>query len=292
LFLGLGIGVSGTGDPSFSHYFTTPVSGSGTYYGAYSGGGTCTLDPTPPVGLQSSIYVTVAVNTNDFLSSEMCGACLNVTGSGQGSGATPIKGSFLAYANNLCPSCAAGGLDMGMSGDGIWDISWFVVPCPAPGNVQYFFQGTGYYYIKLQVRNTVVPVYQLSVEQGGTFVALVPTADGFFASPGSAITFPMTYPMTIQVTSVLGDTFTDSIQAFDNGAAIAGNHQFPGTTAPSSATSGTTTETGKGSTSVSTVSTTTDGKTPDNIINEAFIVHPYWWTQACTCVLVIYMLNS
>jgi len=217
--------VFGQGDPSFN-YFTQAVSGPGTFYGQYGGGGACTLDPTPDAGT-NGIYMTLAVNTNDFRNSEICGACINITAiAPEAGGTTPVPSTFLAYANNECPSCNTGGIDFGITGNSIWQISWIVVPCPVSSNIQYFFQGSNPYYIKLQARNTVVPVYLISLQQNGAWVALARTPDNFFQANGG-YNFPLVFPLQIQVESVLGDLVTDTIQALTNDVVINGNVQFP-----------------------------------------------------------------
>jgi hypothetical protein len=48
-------------------------------------------------------------------------------GTGKGSGADPVRGTYQVYVNNLCPECEWGHLDLGKNGDGLWDISWWGV---------------------------------------------------------------------------------------------------------------------------------------------------------------------
>jgi len=151
--------------------------------------------------------------------------CLEVTYSGSGSGANPPPTTpFLVYVNNLCPSCVNDGIDLGLSGDGAWDISWKAVACPVTTNIQYLFQGSNAYYIKLQVRNTKYPVYQLAIKQSGSYVQLSRTADNFFTAP-SSLTFPLTYPITVQITATNGEQVTDTIAALGT-SVIQGSVQF------------------------------------------------------------------
>jgi expansin (peptidoglycan-binding protein) len=243
--------------------YTTTYTGDATYYGAYTSGGACTLDPTPPVGTGSSIWTTVALATNLWAGSEACGMCISLTGNGVGSGASPVTGTHIVYVNNECPSCGNNGIDLGMSGDGVWDITWNAVPCPISTNIQFLLQGDNNYYIKLQIRNTRYPVYAVSILQNGAYHALARTSDNFFTA-GPTVTFPLAFPLGVQVTSVTGDIITDSVPSLTNGAVMQGSTQFlncasssSGSGATTAASATTTTTTGKAAT---TTTTTTTGK--------------------------------
>lgn len=151
-----GTWVLGADDSAIMNLYSTTQSGEGTYYGTYSSGGSCSLDPSPT---WATLSTTVAMNFDQYFSSAACGMCLQVTGSGVGSGADPITGTFMVYVNNKCPECVAGDLDLGEPGSGRWDISWIAVPCPVVGNLQYkAASGSSQYWIKLQVRNHLIPV--------------------------------------------------------------------------------------------------------------------------------------
>ena len=143
-------------DSQVENLFSQTQSGEGTYYGENSGG-SCTLNPTPPSGQFADIKV--AINSPQYYGSTTCGMCMQMTGEGVGSGGSPIDGTFIVFVDNICPECQAGDLDLGTSGDGRWDIEWIAVPCPGSiGNLQYMGQGSNPFYIKLQVRNHVIPV--------------------------------------------------------------------------------------------------------------------------------------
>jgi len=218
-------------------YYTTPQSGTGTYYGPYTSGGACTLDPIPswandqPVGNPPG-PVTVAMNNPQWAGSAVCGLCAHVTGSGVGSGANPITGPFTAYVNDLCPGCATGSLDLGNQGDGAWAITWTAIACPVVGNVQFLFQGSNPFFIKLQARNTPYPIQSLNIISP-QMVTMPRTTDNFFqANLGTSLTFPI----TVQVTDIFGSVITEVITAIDNTNPSNGAHQFPlqGTISPSS----------------------------------------------------------
>jgi len=182
------------------------------------------LDPTPPNGLSSAgISVTVAIA--DYETSATCGMCLSVTGSGVGSGANPITGTQTVFVNNLCPSCAAHGLDFGEGGDGSWDITWTAVPCESQGNIEYIFKsGSSAYWIGLQPRNTVVPVNTLEISIAGIWVSLPRDTDNYFLGSVSEI-IP---PFQVRLTSIFGEQHIDTLPSIlsDQVTVVTGSSQF------------------------------------------------------------------
>lgn len=183
------------------------------------------LDPTPPAGNSSSIKNTVAIVTADYLLSKTCGMCISVTGSGVGSGANPVTGTFTVFVNNECPSCNAGGLDLGLNGDGLWDITWQAVPCPVSSNVQYVIKtGSSATWFAIQPRNTKYPVYLTDILVGGSWVNLPRVSYNYFVQSfsGSGVTFPA----TIRLTSVMGQVVEDTIPSLQINVVFNGNVQF------------------------------------------------------------------
>jgi len=246
------------GDPTiYPGYFTGSQSGQATYYGVYTNGGACTLDPTPPAGTASSTYATVAIATNVWANSEFCGTCLNVNYLGTGSGANPPPSNFLVYVNNECPSCSTNGIDLGLSGDGVWNVAWEAVPCPVGStNIQFLLQGANSYYIKLQVRNTLYPVYLVEVLQNGAYNALERTADNFFTA-GSTVTFPLVFPLTVRVTAATGEQVIDSVASLTNSVVQQGSTQFAACSSAAATATATTTTTAKPTTTTTTAKPTT-----------------------------------
>jgi len=154
--------------------------------------------------------------------------CINMTGTGTGSGANPLGAgkSYIVYVNNQCPSCADSGIDIGLSGDGAWGITWEAVPCPVTGNIQYLLQGANAYYIKLQIRNTLYPVAGVSIMQNNQWHPLTRTPDNFFEA-GSTVTFPIAVPYSLQITSSSGSVVSDGVPSItNNGVVMTGNVQF------------------------------------------------------------------
>ncbi|CAF1063288.1 unnamed protein product [Didymodactylos carnosus] len=187
-------------------------------------GGTCSLDPTPSSG-KNNIHTTVAMNAQQFYGSEACGLCLEVTGNGEGVGTKSIQGTFNVFVNNLCPECKKGDLDLGLNGDGRWKIEWKAIACNVDGPINYFFQGSNPYYIKVQARNYRHPVSKFAIIQNGVRKYLSRTQDNFFISKGD-INFPIYPPFVVELTSMKNEVLTDIISKFENGIAIVGGKQF------------------------------------------------------------------
>lgn len=81
--------------------------GDGTYYNMDDiGGGNCAMRD-----LDLDMYddmIPVALNAEQYGSSEMCGACIKGEASGEGSGNTKLPKKFKAYVIDKCPECAYG----------------------------------------------------------------------------------------------------------------------------------------------------------------------------------------
>lgn len=107
--------------------FVKAYEGDGTFYGAGGHGaeGACMLQP----GF-NNVAITAAMNREQYAGGASCGKCVLITGKGEGSGMTPIIGPILATIDNECPECKFGDVDLGLSGDGRWRITWDFVECP------------------------------------------------------------------------------------------------------------------------------------------------------------------
>ena len=101
--------------------------GEGTYYGrdaTDANTGACYwMDQGASGGM------TVAINQAQWEDGGACGKCVLIHGEGEGLGADPITGPHFATVTNLCPECQHGDIDLGVSGDGRWQISWSFVDC-------------------------------------------------------------------------------------------------------------------------------------------------------------------
>lgn len=72
-----------------------------TYYGDYPGGGACSLDPLSPIAGQRGLMRTAA-GIPHYQNSLGCGMCLEVTGSGIGTGDSPIRGKKRVIVHDRC----------------------------------------------------------------------------------------------------------------------------------------------------------------------------------------------
>lgn len=182
------------------------ISGEGTYYGTTEGGHCALRQPRPP--MYASMQA-VALNSAQYGNSLPCGACLEYTGNGDGSGANPIVGTHMAYVMDECPSCADGDIDLSMSGDGRWKVSWRFVPCPG-GSVSFLLEGSNAFYKKIQPRGMKGPALSFAVNG----VQGTRKMDNFFEFHSS---FPT--PATAVIRTVLGETLTVQIPYWvDDGA--------------------------------------------------------------------------
>eukprot|EP00026_Physarum_polycephalum_P015188 Phypoly_transcript_15813.p1 GENE.Phypoly_transcript_15813~~Phypoly_transcript_15813.p1 ORF type:complete len:283 (+),score=30.89 Phypoly_transcript_15813:98-850(+) len=212
---------------------TSSINGKMTYYSG--GGGECSFGDGVPLynNNKKAFFSTVAMVTQYYAGSKTCGACLNVTSKGTGGGHNPIpSGSFMVFVDNECPTCESGGLDSNLGLDGAWDMEWTLIECPMPSskpNIQFAYQGSNPYYIKIQVRNTRVPVSNVFITQGGKEVELVRTTDNFWNAPKDYKGFPITTPIPIRIVSILGDSIRDSVPKLSSDGVYDGSTQFPST---------------------------------------------------------------
>jgi hypothetical protein len=133
-----------------------------------------------------------------------------LSGTGPGSGANPIGQSIPAVVTDLCPECASGSVDLGWQGDGRWDISWKAVNCPTTSGFQYLFQGSNPWYIKLQARNTKIPVRLIEILVGTNIYAGTRTPDNFFTFQGPNL-YPFSFPLSVRITGINDEALIDEI---------------------------------------------------------------------------------
>jgi len=105
--------------------------------------------------------------------------------------------------------CQTGSLDLGAAGDGRWRGHWYPVQCDvAKTSLAYSFQGSNYYYVKLAVVNTRVPVASVLIYQNGNAVVMTPTSDNYWVLFSVV---PIVFPFAVTVTSVLGHSVNDTV---------------------------------------------------------------------------------
>ncbi|XP_032235845.1 uncharacterized protein LOC116617322 [Nematostella vectensis] len=213
----------------YNRYFHR-AHGDGTYYGKYpTGKGACTLDPLAPLANQPG-WIRVAAGAPNYQSSLGCGMCVEIDGKGEGLGLDPIKGRRKAIIHDLCVGCVEdGSMDLYVKGDGRWKINLVAIDCPSlpgpAGDIQFRFQGSNPWYIKLQIRNTVVPAAGVEALVGGRYHCLKRVSDNFFVGMGLGQFY---FPLRVRLTSISGqqvETFVPEMKddvSFPSGVRFGG----------------------------------------------------------------------
>lgn len=194
-------------------------SGDGTYYVSASGVGNCTIEFT-------SASLIAAINAPQWAGSAHCGECLRVTG--------PL-GTVDVKVVDQCPECLTGDLDLSPAAfaaianpiDGRVAISWHRIECPVVGNVDYRFQGSNDYYVKLQALDHKVGVTGMELKSNGAaaFSPMARTDDNFFVQQQTS---QLRYPIVVRTTGTDGESIPQSFPAIVNDAILPGDAQFAG----------------------------------------------------------------
>jgi hypothetical protein len=138
------------------------------------------------------------------------------TGSGLGANPYPVgkQNAILAWVDDECPECKVGDVDSNKVADGRWGIEWVAVDCPVEGGLQYMFQGSHNFYMKLQVRNHKIPVKSLEFKSGSTWYIGVRQLDNHFLAP-AGFPFPVnpssSSPLEVKITGINGVSVIDAI---------------------------------------------------------------------------------
>jgi expansin (peptidoglycan-binding protein) len=205
-----------------SKLFSVRQSGDGTYYGANNGaGGACSIYPKPSFQLN-----TVAINAPQWAGSGACGMCVQVSGSGQGQGGSPITGTEVYMVDNLCPECKTGSLDLAKNGDGRWKINWIAVPCPTKGGLTYKFQGSQEWYLKMQVGNHKIPVQAVQFGKNGKWFSGTRTSDNFWIPSGYP--YPASFPLSVRVQGINNQWVEDVVPSLQTTPVSGKGVQFSG----------------------------------------------------------------
>ncbi|KAK9824131.1 hypothetical protein WJX72_008013 [[Myrmecia] bisecta] len=194
-----------------------------TYYGSSGANGHCSYHMSGAQGLPWGQNVNfVAINSGQYQNSATCGMCIQYQGTGSGAGANPVPSTpQTAMVVNECPTCQdVHGIDLALDGDGAWGIVWTPVPCPGVGSspFQYSCQNCNTGFNKILVANHRVPLASVAVNG----VPLARSSDNYWMAGEVA------YPAQITITSVTGQTVTDTLQPWSNPNGVQqGSVQFP-----------------------------------------------------------------
>ena len=149
--------------PVMLHCPDTPIihSGEATFYDYVVGSGSCSFDSTDTASDDSMVG---AMNQYDYLNSQICGACLSVTGP---------RATILIRIVDLCPGCVKGGIDLSPNAflliadtsQGRVPITWHVVAYNAVGAIVYHFKAeSSQWWTAVQIRNHRYPIYSLEYQ--------------------------------------------------------------------------------------------------------------------------------
>lgn len=192
--------------------------GEATFYGIAGEGGNCALPSPSPWDTMAG-----AMNHVDYRNSEICGACVMVTGS---------LDSALIRINDQCPECKEGDIDLTPNvfaqihpvSLGRAPITWHFTPCPVTGNVTlYYTPGSSINYTGLQVRNHRNPIRTIDIlldSIGWTNIPRKPY-NRFIAT-----TLPQP-PWVIRIHDVFGAEIIDSTVPMMDGKSYELLYQFP-----------------------------------------------------------------
>lgn len=220
--------VTGAVHQGILNLYRNKFPGDGTYYGAGESG-TCSYTPPslPPVA--ANIRRLVALNRPQFFGSLACGMCFKVHASGQGLGNDPITGDFVVFVKDLCPECLAGSIDLAEDGDGRWKVEIQAVQCPVGSTkLEYKFQGSNPWYLKLQIRNARIPVTELELWQPKSqrWESMRHTSDGFWEMGSGLFEKPIhpsaSTPLKMKLTAANGVVVYDEITSMSNEHVIHG----------------------------------------------------------------------
>lgn len=149
-----------------------------------------------------SDFLKVAISGSNWDNSRACGTCLTINGNGSGIGTTPFVNFYNAIVVNLCSECENHHYDLLLDGNGIWDMSYNIIPCDNLGEIQYRINSNNPYYFRLQVINTKTPVINLNVNGQ----PCEKTFDNFWV-----LNQVLTYPVTVHFELRDGTSFNGQV---------------------------------------------------------------------------------
>lgn len=190
--------------------------GEGTFYG-YGGGGNCSFPyPGKPA-------LTGAMNQVQYNGSQMCGACVEVTGR---------KGTLIISIEDRCPECKHGDIDLSEDAfpyiddkiHGRVPIHWKIVPCPVKGPIKlYFKEGSSKWWTAVQIRNHKYPVAKLEYKVKGKWANVNRMMYNYFlvaSGMGSG-------PFDFRITDIYGSVIIERNVPLVITTEITGTKQFP-----------------------------------------------------------------
>jgi expansin (peptidoglycan-binding protein) len=180
------------------------------------GTGNCNFEPLP------GPPIVAALNSTDYASGTMCGACAEVAG--------PDGKKMLVRIVDSCAGCTAQQIGLsketfdGIGASGLLqtNIRWRYVTCPVDGPIRYRFkEDSNPYWAAIQVRNHRLPIQKLEWEKGGTWLEMPRQPYNYFVEsnmgPG---------PLRVRVTATDGQQLEDTLPQVIQATTVDGAAQF------------------------------------------------------------------
>ena len=171
-----------------------------------------------------------AMNTADYNAAAVCGACVEITNSQNGSKLTiPIVDECPAATNMQWCFNGSHHIDLSTSAYGALGannnpaITWRYVPCTPTGAIQYFIDpGSNQFYLAVTILNTRYRVAKVEVMNGGSFQAMTrQTYNAWVLSSGAG-----SGPFTFRVTDIYNHVLQDTAVPFTANKPLNGAAQF------------------------------------------------------------------
>ena len=192
--------------------------GEATYYDPSVAQGNRSYDSIPKDMMIGSM------NAVDYAGSQICGACVRITGP---------KGTVTVKIIDQCPECPKGNIDLSPQAfskiadivQGRVPITWQIVACDIVKPIEYHFKkDSNQWWAALQVLNHRYPVYQLEyLTPEMKFKSIDRAEYNYFIEPGGIGNGPYTF----RVTDIYGHVLLDSLIIFNTNGNIPGGAQFP-----------------------------------------------------------------
>ncbi|OGU37070.1 MAG: hypothetical protein A2068_03295 [Ignavibacteria bacterium GWB2_35_6b] len=193
-------------------------SGEATYYYPEVAPGNCSFDSIP------SDFMIGAMNAVDYAGSQICGACVEITGP---------KGSVVIKIIDQCPECPKGNIDLSPQAfskiadtlSGRVPINWQIIPCDLSKPIEYNFKGdTNQWWMAVQIRNHRYPIYSIEyLTLQKKFKPLTRVDYNYFVEYGGIGLGPYIF----RVTDIYGHLLVDSTVTLNDTLQFPGNKQFP-----------------------------------------------------------------
>ncbi|HEY3592224.1 MAG TPA: MXAN_6577-like cysteine-rich protein [Polyangiaceae bacterium] len=171
-----------------------------------------------------------AMNTEDYNNAAVCGACVEVTNSQNGSKITiPIVDECPAATNAMWCFNGSHHIDLSppayqaLGANNNPAITWHYVPCTPTGGIQYFIDpGSNQFYLAVTILNTRYRVAKVEVLSGGTFQTMTRMRyNAWVLATGAG-----SGPFTFRVTDIYNHVLQDAAVPFTPSKALNGAAQF------------------------------------------------------------------